>query len=98
MEMRLLPIRVGARARTRAAYPYDLPAGLGPNAEVEVLSYDKHTYNHVVRDAVGHEWTIQALQNLDAGCEYRLDGHWLPSHDLRVAAELQRRGPEKPAY
>ena len=73
-----LPIRVGAVAHTVDAYPYSLPEGLADGIEVKVLSYDRRTYNHLVRDPEGRDWTIQALQNLDAGSEYLLGARWLP--------------------
>jgi len=57
---------------------------------VAVVSYDLKTYNYVVRDAAGREWTIQALQNLDAGSEYMLGGRWLPADHPLVLAELQK--------
>ena len=92
MMLRMLPIRVGARVLTRGdCHQYPLPAGLPANVEVKVISWDPKTYNHVVRDAGGREWTIQATQNLDAGQEYRLNGRWLPPDHPDVVAERQRR-------
>jgi len=61
-----------SEAHTVDAYPYSLPEGLADGIEVTVLGYDRRTYNHLVRDPKGREWTIQALQNLDAGSEYLL--------------------------
>jgi hypothetical protein len=69
MQVRKLSVRIGAVVRTADAYPYILPKGLPGNVEVTVVSYDLKTYNYVARDAAGREWTIQALQNLDAGSE-----------------------------
>lgn len=92
MMIRDLPVRVGAVARTRDAYPYSLPEGLTDGAEVTVLSYDKQTYNYVVRDTGGREWIIKALQNLDAGREYLLGARWMPEDHPLVLAELGKRG------
>ena len=55
-----------------------------------IVSYDLKTYNHIVRDAAGREWTIKAPQNLDAGSEYMLGGRWLPEDHPLVMAELRR--------
>ena len=90
MQVRMLSARIGAVVRTADAYPYSLPKGLPDGVEVTVVSYDLKTYNHVVRDAAGREWTIQALQNLDAGSEYMLGGRWLPADHPLVLAELRR--------
>ena len=90
MIVRELPIRVGAVAHTVDAYPYTLPKGLADGIEVTVLSYDRRTYNHIVRDPEGREWTIQALQNLDAGSEYLLGARWLPEDHPLVTAELKK--------
>jgi hypothetical protein len=90
MQVRKLPVRIGAVVRTVDAYPYSLPKGLPGDVEVTVLSYDLKTYNYVVRDVAGGEWTIQALQNLDAGSEYMLGGRWLPEDHPLVLAELRR--------
>ena len=90
MQVRKLSVRIGAVVRTVDAFPYNLPEGLRSGAEVTVLSYDLKTYNYVVRDADGREWTIQALQNLDAGSEYMLGGRWLPADHPLVLAELRR--------
>lgn len=57
MMVRLLPIRVCARVRTRSGNPYELPAGLAADRKVLVPSYDPQTYLHVVRDKAGREWT-----------------------------------------
>ena len=89
MQVRKLSARIGAVVRTVDAYPYSLPKGLPDGAEVTV-SYDLKTYNYVVRDAPGREWTIKALQNLDAGSEYMLGGRWLPEDHPLVLAELRR--------
>jgi hypothetical protein len=90
MVVRKLPIRVGAVAQTVDAYPYTLPEGLANGIEVTVLSYDRQTYNHVVRDRQGRGWTIQAPQNLDAGSEYLLGARWLPEDHPLVLTELRR--------
>ena len=90
MQLRKLSARIGAVVRTVDAYPYSLPKGLPDGAEVTVVSYDLKTYNYVVRDAPGREWTIKALQNLDAGSEYMLGGRWLPEDHPLVLAELQK--------
>ena len=90
MQLRKLSARIGAVVRTVDAYPYSLPKGLPDGAEVTVVSYDLRTYNYVVRDAPGREWTIRALQNLDAGSEYMLGGRWLPEDHPLVMAELRR--------
>ena len=87
---RKLPARIGAVVRTVDANPYSLPKGLADDVEVTVVSYDLKTYNHVVRDGSGQEWTIKALQNLDAGSEYMLGGRWLPEDHPLVLAELRR--------
>jgi hypothetical protein len=93
MMLREVPACVGAVALTRDAYPYNLPAGLADGVEVTILSYDKQTYNHVVRDPGGREWTIKALQNLSAGREYLLGARWLPADHPLVLAELRKRHP-----
>jgi hypothetical protein len=90
MIVRNLPIRIGAVVRTVDAYPYFLPEGLADGIEVTVLSYDRQTYNRVVRDPEGREWTIKALQNLDAGSEYLLGARWLPRDHPLVLAELKK--------
>ena len=90
MQLRKLSARIGAVVRTVDAYPYSLPKGLPDGVEVTVVSYDLRTYNYVVRDAPGREWTIRALQNLDAGSEYMLGGRWLPEDHPLVLAELRR--------
>ena len=90
MQVRKLSVRIGAVVRTVDAYPYTLPKGLPSGVEVTVVSYDLKTYNYVVRDAAGREWTVQALQNLDAGSEYMLGGRWLPEDHPLVLAELRR--------
>ena len=90
MQVRKLPVRIGAVVRTVDAYPYTLPKGLPSGVEVTVVSYDLKTYNHVVRDASGQEWTIKALQNLDAGSEYMLGGRWRPEDHPLLLAELRR--------
>ena len=90
MQVRELPVRIGAVVGTVDAYPYSLPKGLHSGVEVTVVSYDLKTYNYVVRDAAGGEWTIQALQNLDAGSEHMLGGRWLPEDHPLVLAELRR--------
>jgi hypothetical protein len=41
-----------------------------------------------VRDPEGREWTIQALQNLDAGSEYMIGARWLPEDHPLVLAQL----------
>jgi hypothetical protein len=89
MQVRKLLVRIGAVVRTVDAYPYCLPQGLPGDAEATVVSYDLKTYNYVVRDASGQEWTIKALQNLDAGNEYMLGGRWLPEDHPFVLAELR---------
>ena len=86
MMVRLLPIRVGARVRTRSGYPYELPPGLATDREVLVLSYDPQTYNHLVRDEAGREWTIMARQNLDAGSEFKVGNRWFPAGHPEVVA------------
>jgi hypothetical protein len=91
MMVRKRQIGVGATVRTVDAYPYALPEGLAHGANVTVLSYDRTTYNHVVRDQEGREWTIKALQNLDAGSEYLLAARWLPGDHPLVLAELMRK-------
>ena len=91
MIVRKRPIRVGAVVRTVDAYPYSLPEGLPHGVEVTVLSYNRQTYNHVVRDRDGREWTIKALQNLDAGSEYLLGARWLPGDHPLVLAEVMRK-------
>ena len=55
-----------------------------------MLSYHERTHNHVVRDREGREWTIKALQNLDAGSEYLLGARWLPGDHPLVMAELNK--------
>jgi len=90
MQLRKLSARIGAVVRTVDAYPYSLPKGLADDVEVTVVSYDLKTYNHVVRDGSGQEWTIKALQNLDAGSEYMLGGRWLPEDHPLVLAEMRR--------
>ena len=87
MIVRKLPIRVRAAACTVDAFPYSLPEGLADGIEVTVISYDRRTYNHIVRDPKGRGWTIQALQNLDAGREYLLGARWLPEDHPLVLAE-----------
>jgi hypothetical protein len=77
--------------RTVDAYPYNLPEGLAHGVAVTVLSYDRQTYNHVVRDPDGREWTIKAHQNLDAGSEYLLAARWLAGDHPLVLAELMKR-------
>ena len=94
MMVRLLPIRVGARVRTRSAYPYELPAGLAADQEVLVLSWDPKTYRHVVRDDAGREWTIKAGQNLDAGSEYRVGNRWVGEDHPEVVARLASLPPD----
>jgi hypothetical protein len=84
MQVRKLSVRIGAVVRTVDAYPYSLPKGLSGDVEVTVVN------NYVVRDAAGREWTIKALQNLDAGSEYMLGGRWLPPDHPLVLAELQK--------
>ena len=76
MIARKRPVRIGALVRTVDAYSYSLPEGLAAGVDVTVLSYDRQTRNHIVRDREGREWTINALQNLDAG--YLLGARWLP--------------------
>ncbi len=93
MQVRKLSVRIGAVVRTVDAYPYSLPKGLPDGAEVAVVSYDLKTHNFIVRDASGKEWTIKALQNLDAGSEYMLGGRWLPEDHPLVLAELRRTRP-----
>ena len=81
------------RDRSRSTHGRRLslqPEGLADGIEVTVLSYDRRTYNHVVRDPEGREWTIQALQNLDAGSEYLLGARWLPGDHPLVLAELKK--------
>ena len=90
MQVRKLSVRIGAVVRTVEAYPYSLPKGLPGDVEVTVVRYDLKTYDYVVRDASGQEWTIKALQNLDAGSEYVLGGRWLPADHPLVLAELQK--------
>ena len=90
MQVRKLSVPIGAVVRTIDAYPYSLPKGLPGDVEVTVVSYDLKTCDHVVLDAAGQEWTIKALQNLDAGSEYMLGGRWLPEDHPLVLAELQR--------
>jgi len=90
MQLRKLSARIGAVVRTVDAIPNRLPKGLPDGAEVTVVSYDLKTYNYVVRDAAEGEWTIQTLQNLDAGSEYMLGGRWLPEDHPLVLAELRR--------
>ena len=88
--LRKLSVRIGAVVRTVDAYPYSLPKGLPDGAGVTVVSYDLRRTITVVRDAPGREWTIQALQNLDAGSEYMLGGRWLPEDHPLVLAELRK--------
>jgi hypothetical protein len=90
MMLRNVPIRVGAVARTREACPYSLPEGLADDVEVTVLSYNKETHDHVVRDPEGREWTIKAGQNLDAGSEYLIGARWLPEDHPLVLAQLRK--------
>ena len=90
MQVRKLSARIGAVVRTVDAYPYTLPKGLPSGVEVTVVRYDLKTHNYVVRDALGQEWIIKALQNLDAGSEYMLGGRWLPEDHPLVLAELRR--------
>jgi hypothetical protein len=90
MMLREVSIKVGAVVHAREAYPYSLPDGLADNVALTVLSYDKQTYNHVVRDPEGREWTIKALQNLDAGSEYLIGARWLPEDHPLVLAELRK--------
>ena len=90
MQVRKLSVPIGAVVRTVDAHPYSLSKGLPGDVEVTVVSYDLKTYNYVVRDAPGRDWTIKALQNLDAGSEYMLGGRWLAEDHPLVLAELQR--------
>lgn len=90
MIARKRPVRVGAVVHSVDAFPYSLPEGLAHGVEVTVLSYDRQTFNHVVRNPAGREWTIQALQNLDAGSEYLLGARWLPGDHPLVRAELMK--------
>ena len=92
MIVRKVPIRIGAVAQTVDAYPYNLPEGLAEGIEVTVMSYDRQTYNHVVCDPEGREWTIQAFQNLDSGSEYLLGARWLPG---RSSARVIRTDENK---
>ena len=91
MQVRKLSVRIGAVVRAVDASSHSLPKGLPSGAEVTVVRYDLKTYNHVVRDASGQEWSIKALQNLDAGSEYMVGGRWLPKDHPLVLAELQRK-------
>ena len=91
MIVRKRPVRVGAVVRTVDAFPYTLPKGLPQGVDVTVLSYDRQTYNHVVRDRDGRQWTIKALQNLDAGSEYLLGARWLPGDHPLVLAEVMKK-------
>ena len=85
------PVRVGAVVRTVDAYPYSLPQGLADEVEVTLVSYGRHTYNHVVRDSQGREWTIKAVQDVDAGSEYLLGARSLPGDHPLVLADLMKK-------
>ena len=54
MMVRLLPIRIGARVRTRCGYPYELPAGLAADQEVLVQGPPEARCQSKYR--VGNRW------------------------------------------
>ena len=58
-----------------------------------MLSYDPQTYNHVVRDDAGREWTIKARQNLEAGWAKTIQKSWRDWRARRrTSAERLGRG------
>jgi hypothetical protein len=70
MMLRKVPVRVGAVVRAREAYPYNLPERLADGVEVTVVSYNKATYNHVVRDPEGGEMDDQGAS--ESRCRHRI--------------------------
>jgi hypothetical protein len=68
------PLRPGLRARTRAIFPYKLPAGLPAGTAVTVEEVGPGKCQ--VRDDDGKLWSVPVMA-LDAGFLVWKSGHWV---------------------